>query len=468
MKNTKIVATISDRNCGVEFLTELYNSGMNVVRINTAHQTHEDSLRVVENVRKVSNQIGILVDTKGPEIRTTKMEESFEVHAGDEVWMAGDPDAVSTRECVFVNYAGFVNDVPVGSRVLIDDGSLELQVKEEKDGKLLCEAMNTGPISGKKSVNIPSVHVKLPSITEKDRNYIRFAAEHNLDFIAHSFVRNAADVIAVQEILDECNSPAKIIAKIENQEGVDNIDEILDHVYGIMVARGDLAVEIPQENIPTVQKMIIDKCIARRRPVITATQMLHTMIDNPRPTRAEISDVANAVYDGSDAIMLSGESAYGKYPVEAVKTMASIAAATEKYEGYKKDTEFVIINDDIGAFMAKSAYYATQHLNPRAILTDTAFGRTARAIAAYRPKTPIIAKCYDERVVRELSLTFGVRASYIEKGADSKAYIKEALQEMKSEKGFSAEDRIVVVGGNYGDAHGASFIEVTTVENLEK
>ncbi|GJM59855.1 MULTISPECIES: pyruvate kinase [Persicobacter] len=467
MKNTKIVATISDRKCDIPFLTEMYNQGMNVVRINTAHQTFDDSMRVVENVRAVSDKIGILVDTKGPEIRTTKIDEEFRVKPGDEVFMAGDPEGISTRELVYVNYAGFVEDVPAGSRILIDDGDVEFIVKENLGDKLLCIAQNSGPVKSRKSVNIPSVHVKLPSITAKDKGYIEWVADNNIDFVAHSFVRNAADVIAVQEILDAKGSDAKIIAKIENQEGVDNIDEILDHAHSIMVARGDLAVEIPQERIPITQKMIIDKCIARRKPVITATQMLHTMIENPRPTRAEISDVANAVYDGTDAVMLSGESAYGDYPIEAVKTMASIAEATEKYEGFKKDTEFVVLNNDISAFVAKSAYYASENLNPAAIITDSANGRTPRAIAAYRPKTAIFAKVYDERVMRELSLTYGVHASFLAKGDDSDAYIKESLAELKEKNMVEQDDRLVVVGGNFGDFHGASFLEVATVENIE-
>ncbi|BDC98207.1 pyruvate kinase [Persicobacter psychrovividus] len=468
MKNTKIVATISDRKCDIPFLTEMYNQGMNVVRINTAHQTFEDSLRVVENVRAVSDKIGILVDTKGPEIRTTKIEEEFRVKPGDEVFMAGDPEGKSTRELVYVNYAGFVEDVPAGSRILIDDGDVEFIVKEKQGDKLLCIAQNSGPVKSRKSVNIPSVHVKLPSITAKDKGYIEWVADNNIDFVAHSFVRNAADVIAVQDILDAKGSDAKIIAKIENQAGVDNIDEILDHVHSIMVARGDLAVEIPQERIPITQKMIIDKCIARRKPVITATQMLHTMIENPRPTRAEISDVANAIYDGTDAVMLSGESAYGDYPIEAVKTMTSIAMATENYEGFKKNTEFVVLNNDISAFVAKSAYYASEHLNPTAIITDTASGRSPRAIAAYRPKTPIFAVAYDERVMRELSLTYGVRATYLSKGDDKNAFIKESVKTLKDNGAVEATDRLVIVGGNFGEAAGASTLDIATLENIEK
>jgi pyruvate kinase len=346
-KKTKIVATISDLNCDTKLIRDLKNAGMDVVRLNTAHQTHDDTLKVVNNVRKVSEQIALLLDTKGPEIRTTEASENIPVAFGDRVTIKGNAEKITTRDCVFVNYKGFVKDVPVGSRILIDDGEIELIVVDKIKSELICEATNNGIISGKKSVNIPSVHVKLPTLSQKDINYIHFAIDNKLDFIAHSFVRNKNDALAVQRILDERGSDIKIIAKIENQDGVDNIDEILDHVYGIMIARGDLAVEIPQERIPVVQKMIINKCIARRKPVITATQMLHSMIHNPRPTRAEISDVANAVYDGTDAIMLSGETAYGDYPVGAVETMSNIAQEIEVATPFIKDTPLLIVNNEI-------------------------------------------------------------------------------------------------------------------------
>lgn len=303
MKKTKIVATISDKNCDVPFLKKLHHAGMDVVRLNTAHQSFEDTLKVINNVRQVSDHIAILVDTKGPEIRTTKADASFDIHTGDTITIAGDPDKTTSKDCVYVNYNGFINDVPEKSRILIDDGQLELEVIEKKKDRLICQARNNGKIEGHKSVNVPQVSFKLPSLSQKDKEYIKFCIEQDVDFIAHSFVRNKKDVKSIQDILDENNSRIKIIAKIENQEGVDNIDEIIDHVYGIMVARGDLGIEIPYERIPGIQKMIINKCIHKRKPVIVATQMLHTMIDNPRPTRAEVSDIANAIFSKTDAIM---------------------------------------------------------------------------------------------------------------------------------------------------------------------
>ncbi|HOK51966.1 MAG TPA: pyruvate kinase, partial [Bacteroidales bacterium] len=314
MKKTKIIATISDRRCEPEFIRELYEEGMNVVRINTAHQSFEDAKRVIDNVRKVSDKIAILVDTKGPEIRTNGVVEVYEVRTGDRIVVRGSVDEPSHPGYIYVNYPEFVADVPVDSHILIDDGSLELIVREKDEHSLYCEVQNDGKIESRKSVNVPSVSFRLPSLSEKDKEFVKFCIQEDVDFIAHSFVRNKEDVLAIQQILDEHKSAIKIIAKIENQQGVDNIDEILDYVYGVMVARGDLAIEIPYEKIPGIQRMIISKCIARRKPVIVATQMLHSMIEHPRPTRAEVSDIANAIFSHTDAIMLSGETAYGKYP----------------------------------------------------------------------------------------------------------------------------------------------------------
>ncbi len=313
-KRTKIVATISDLKCDVPFLKKLFDEGMNVVRINTAHASFEGANKIIENVRAVSDKIAILIDTKGPEIRTIPFDNPIPVKHGDFVKIAGispnqEPD---NEDIVYVNYPHFVEDIPVGSKVLIDDGALELIVRDKTSDYLNCEVMNQGKIQGKKSINIPSAHIKLPALSKKDIEFINFAVEKDVDFIAHSFVRKKEDIIAVQTILDSLSSEIKIIAKIENKEGVLNIEEILDHAYGVMIARGDLAIEISPEKLPAVQKELVSIAIERRRPVIVATQMLHTMIEHPRPTRAEVNDVANAVYDGVDAIMLSGETAYGR------------------------------------------------------------------------------------------------------------------------------------------------------------
>src|SRR5690554_3027530 len=320
-KHTKIVATISDKRCEVPFLKELYEAGMNVVRLNSAHLDEKGFMSIINNVREVSDEIAILVDTKGPEIRTTFAEGDIELKTGEEIKIVGNPDGISTRETVYISYPGIANEMNVGDDILIDDGEIDLNVIEVNKEYLICKVMNDGVIGSRKSVNIPGVRINLPAITERDKEFIELSVKNEVDFIAHSFVRNGEDVIAVQTILDSLKSPIKIIAKIENQEGVDNADEILEHVYGVMIARGDLGIEVPQEKIPAIQRMLIRKAIKYKKTVIVATQMLHSMIEYPRPTRAEITDIANAIYYRTDAIMLSGETTYGKYPVEAVRTM---------------------------------------------------------------------------------------------------------------------------------------------------
>jgi len=330
LKQTKIVTTISDRKCDVPFLKELFEAGMNVVRLNTAHQTTKDALRVINNVRLVSDRIPILIDTKGPEIRTTKTKGTILLKEGETIIFKGDPEVLSTSECICASYKDFVNETPKNSCILIDDGELAFTVIDKNENELICRIENEGVLGNRKGINVPGVSFSLPSVSDKDIRFIDFAVEQDVSFIAHSFVRSKKDLLAVQKHLDKRKSNIKIIAKIENQQGVDNIDEILDHCYGIMVARGDLGIEMPYEEIPGVQKFLENKCMNRRKPVIVATQMLHSMIENPRPTRAEVSDVANAIYDGTDAIMLSGETAYGEYPVEAVRTMTRIAQTVEK------------------------------------------------------------------------------------------------------------------------------------------
>jgi len=464
-RKTKIVATISDRNCSPELIKQLYDAGMDVVRLNTAHQTHGDALKVIRNVRAVSEKIAILIDTKGPEIRTCAAKEPLKVSYGDYVRIKGAPLEKSRDDIVCVSHKDFVSDVAVGSSVLIDDGSIALAVMEKQDQHLSCFVENDGVIHGRKSVNIPSVHVKLPTLSEKDKGFIRFAADNDIDFIAHSFVRHKDDVLAVQKILDDKKSPIKIIAKIENSEGVENLDEILDHAYGIMIARGDLAVEIPAEKIPLVQKDMVKKCIIRRRPVIVATQMLHSMIKSPRPTRAEVSDVANACLDSTDAVMLSGETASGKYPVVAVRTMAKIASEVESKRSTFIDIPYTLDNK-VTAYLAKAAVKASMRLNTEAIVADSISGETIRAIAAFRGDNPIYAEVYDKRVVRELALSFGVSADYIDMAIDPAGPIKKAIKKLLENEQFSKQSIITVLSGHFGAVHGASYIEISTVESM--
>lgn len=467
-KKTKIVATISDKKCDVDLLRKLRAEGMNVVRLNTAHMDHQEALKVIRNVRKVSERIAILLDTKGPEIRTTQAKEAFHVTFGDRIKLKGDPEKITSSSCVYVNYKDFVQDVPPGSSILIDDGNVELLVVEKDEDSLICEVRNQGVIEGKKSVNIPSVHVTLPSISKKDREFIYFAIEQDLDFIAHSFVRNKEDLIAIQEILDEKNNEIKIIAKIENQEGVDNIDEILNYAYGVMVARGDLAVEIPQERIPGIQKQLIEKCMRRRKPVIIATQMLHSMIHHPRPTRAEISDVANAIYDGTDAIMLSGETSYGDYPVESLRTMSEIAIETEKIKPSILEMPQIILSSDVTAFLTNIAVKASVELNTKAIICDTMDGRSVRSMAAYRGRNFIFAQCYKKRVMRELALSYGVYVNYQELSNKNMVFVIPAINSLMNKWDLKPEDRVVVVAGDHLWESGISNISIKTVKGFLK
>lgn len=465
-KKTKVVATISDRNCDIPFLTKLFEYGMDVVRMNTAHQNIEDTLRLINNVRKVSDRIALLVDTKGPEIRTNSTESGLELKEGDLVYVKGAPGIKSHDNIICLSYEGIVDEIPVGSRLLIDDGYIELKVRAKENDCLLCEAGNPGIILGRKSVNIPGIEVKLPALTDKDRDYVQLAIDEDIDFIAHSFVRNKRDILEIQEILDHHKSQVKIIAKIENQSGVDNIDEILDHAYGVMVARGDLAIEIPYSKIPGIQKMLIDKCIERRKPVIIATQMLHSMIENPRPTRAEVSDIANAIYSQTDAIMLSGETAYGNYPVESVKTMSIVAREVEKTKESIHDIPIEIVNNEISAFLVKAAVEAAVKLSARAILADSMTGRTILSLAAYRGNRMIWAKCYNKRVVRELALSYGVSASYMEPTETSHEFVREAGNSLLEDGVIEKENLLVVIAGNFGHNMGASFVEIGTLDNL--
>ena len=472
-KRTKIIATISDQRCDVEFIRSLYEAGMNAARINSAHVTTESAAKVVENVRKVSDRIAIIIDTKGPEIRVTGMAPGFEtgikVSRGDMIRIKGsETNEPSNNEVVYVNDSSIYKDVPVGAANLIDDGELEMEVTEKKDDELICRVKNNGVIKPRKSVNIPNVPINLPSVTERDFEFINWAIDMDIDFIAHSFVRKKEDVLAVKKIIEERNSTIKIISKIENQEGVNNIDEILDETYGIMVARGDLGVEIPAERIPGTQRFLVNKCIESKIPVIIATQMLHTMISNPRPTRAEISDVANAIYQRVDAVMLSGETANGDYPVEAVETMARVAAEVEKdHSNPNIEMNLVRINNEITAQLCRSAVRATLNLPVKAIVIDTLSGRTGRYLAAFRSQKPVFAVCYRKSVMRHLAISYGIHAIYSEPSINHEGFLLSILYYLEEKKWLSKEDLIVVLGGSFGAAKGASFMEIGNVLNLE-
>ena len=465
LKHTKIVATVSDQRCEVEFIRSLYKAGMNVVRLNSAHMVEEGFNRVVGNTRAVSNHIALLMDTKGPEIRTTKTAQPLELKTGDRIKVMGNPDGETTRECICLSYKNFVADMSVGGELLIDDGDLVLKVIEKHSDYLVCEVLNDATLGSRKSVYVPGVRISLPSLTEKDRTSILYCIKNNLDFIAHSFVRCKQDVLDIQRILDEHNSPIKIIAKIENQEGIDNIDEILEVAYGIMIARGDLGIEVPQEKIPGIQRVLIRKCVEAKKPVIVATQMLHSMINNPRPTRAEVTDIANAIYYRTDALMLSGETAYGKYPIEAVATMTKIAAEAEKTKLAANDIRVPIVGNDLDvtSFLAKQAVKASSKLHVKAIITDSFTGRTARYLAAFRGTSTVYAICYHERLTRELALSYGVWAVYQEESKSEREYYFKALNELIKSGRITRSDMVAYLSGSFGEGGGTSFLEINNV-----
>ena len=474
LKHTKIVATISDKRCDVPFLKELFEAGMNVVRLNSAHLDEEGFLKIINNVRDVSDRIGILVDTKGPEIRTTAAENLIELKTGDEIRLEGNPDGISSNEIIYISYVNIADEMNPGDDILIDDGEIDLKVISVKSDHIICKAMNDGKIGSRKSVNIPGVRINLPAITERDIKFIALSEKHNVDFIAHSFVRSADDVKAVQQILDEMNSKMKIIAKIENQEGVDNADEILEWAYGIMIARGDLGIEVAQEKIPGIQRTLIRKAIEHKKPVIVATQMLHSMIFNPRPTRAEITDIANAIYYRTDAIMLSGETAYGKYPVEAVMTMSKTAYEAEKTKLTGNDIRVPMADDDrhVTEFLAKQAVKASSKLDVRAIVTDSHTGRTARVLAAFRGRSPIYAIATGKRLARELSLSYGVWAEYQSGKGDGntkesrRAYFTDAIKRLLEKNMISSEDKVAYLGGSLGETGGTTYLEIVEANKI--
>ena len=466
MKQTKIVASVSDRRCGVDFIRQLYNAGVNVVRMNTAHATEEGLKDIIRNVREVSRHIGILIDTKGPEVRTTGCEAPIEYKTGDVVKLFGRPDVDSTHDIVNLSYENFAADIQEGDHVLFDDGALDMLVIGINGPAVIAQVQNDGVLGAHKSVNVPGRHIALPALTPKDRKNIMLAIEQDIDFIAHSFVRSAADVRAVQAILDAYNSDIKIISKIENQEGVDNIDEIIDVSYGIMIARGDLGIEVPIEHIPGIQRKIIRKCIEKKKPVIVATQMLHTMINNPRPTRAEVTDIANAVYSSTDALMLSGETASGKYPIEAVQTMAAIAEQAELDRMQSTLVAPLAPNCDIRDFMAHAAIEATEKLGVKGIITDSTTGMTARALAAFRGPHPVLAICYTDKLQRLLNLSYGVISVYQKDHIDPERLFLAAVRMLRQKGYVDLNDKIAYLSGNVGAGGATKFLEINAVRDV--
>ena len=467
MKQTKIVASISDLRCEVDFIKDLYDAGINVVRINTAHATPDGIRKVINNVRSVSPHLAILIDTKGPEIRTTAVDEHIYFKNGDRLKICGNSSEKTTHDCVNVSYQNFVNDINIGDDILFDDGELAMKIVDKTDDALIAVVQNDGRLGSRKSVNVPGVHINLPALTEKDIANIKLAIEEDIDFIAHSFVRNSNDVKAVQDILDEHKSDIQIISKIENQEGVDNIDEIIEASYGIMIARGDLGIEVPIEHIPGIQRKIIRKCVQSKKPVIVATQMLHTMIKNPRPTRAEVTDIANAIYYRTDALMLSGETASGKYPLEAVRTMVAIAEQAEKDKMHENDIDIPLCGfDDVTGFLSRNAIEATQHLGVKCIITDTVTGKTSRNLSAFRGPNPVIALCCNDKVHRLLALSYGVIPFSQHLKLSSHEQYVAAVRFLHQKGHIEMDDKVAYLSGSLGQGGGNTFLEINKVKDV--
>lgn len=471
MRKTKIVCTLGPSTDNDEVLKGIMKNGMDVARFNFSHGTHEEHKGRLDKVKKLRKELGLpiaaMLDTKGPEVRVRDFEDGKIMLENGNKFTLTTRDLMGNSEIASVTYKGLPKDVEVGTRILIDDGLIELKVLEVTDTDVVCEVICGGPVSNHKGVNIPNVDLSMPYISDVDRSDIIFGIEQGFDFIAASFVRCADDILQIREILDEYNCKSiNIISKIENMQGVKNIDEIIEVSDGIMVARGDMGVEIPNEDVPVMQKMIIKKVYNAGKQVITATQMLDSMIKNPRPTRAETADVANAIYDGTSAVMLSGESAAGKYPVEAVQTMARIAERTEEDIDYRKRffalsrTGKIEITDAISHATCTTAY----DIGAKAIVTVTKSGRTARMVSKYRPDCAIIACAMSDNVARQLNMSWGVTPIIINEEKDTFELFEHAVAEVKA-KGYlkDGDNTVITAGVPLGTSGTTNMLKVETV-----
>ena len=415
MRRTKIICTLGPAVDSEDMIRTLIRTGMDAARFNFSHGSHPEHLARLNMLKSVRDAMGrpvaTILDTKGPEIRIKSFDtKSITLETGDPFTLTTE-DVVGNQGWVSVTYPQLHEELQPGQEILIDDGLVAIRVDRIEGTKIICTVENGGALSANKSINIPGVHIQLPALTEKDIADIRFGVENDFDFVAASFVRRAADVEAVRAVLHDCGGDnVKIIAKIENQEGVDNLDEILEAADGIMVARGDLGVEIPAARVPILQKQMIRKGLQQGKPVITATQMLDSMMRNPRPTRAEVSDVANAVYDGTGSVMLSGETAGGKYPVEALQAMVGIVTETEGAIDYWKQfqKQRVLPASNINDAITHTCCLTAKDLDAKAIITATSSGRSARMICRFRPACPIAALTMNEKVRRQLNISWGV------------------------------------------------------------
>ena len=474
MRKTKIVCTIGPASESEEMLIKLINAGMNVARLNFSHGDHEEHKRRIDTIKKVRQMlqkpIAIMLDTKGPEVRLGKFKDgSAEIIAGDKFTLTTEEIMGDSTRCT-MTYKELPNEVSQGTRILIADGLMELSVLDKTETEVICQVVNGGTLSDRKNMNIPGATSKLPAITEKDISDLIFGIENEIDFVAASFIRKAADVLSIRKVLEENGgSYINIISKIENQEGVDNIDEILKVSDGLMVARGDLGVELAAEEIPLTQKMLIKKSNEAGKPVITATQMLDSMIRNPRPTRAEVTDIANSILDGTDAIMLSGETAAGKFPIEAVKTMATIAERTEQDLDYGQKINRIGHMSEITVANAISHASCTSayELGAAAIITPTQSGSTPRMVSKFHPKAPIIAATFTDRVRRRLALSFGVYSVLIQTVNSTDDLIEQSVNEAIAKEYINNGDLVVITAGvPAGVAGTTNLIKVHIVGNI--
>ena len=454
MRRTKIVCTMGPNENDYELLLKLAKT-MDVARFNFSHGNHEEHLGRLEMLRKARKEVGrpiaALLDTKGPEIRTGVLEggNKITLQEGDEITLTTE-EVVGTKQKIYINYEHLHEDVKPGNAILIDDGLIGLEVLSVNGQEIHCKVTNGGELGERKGVNVPNVPIQLPSITEKDIEDIRFGISEEFDFIAASFVRSADAIRQIRALLDEAGSQMKIIAKIESQEGLDNLDSIIDEADGIMVARGDLGVEVEARRLPHLQKEIIEKCNFHGKLVITATQMLDSMIRNPRPTRAEVTDVANAVENGTDAVMLSGETANGKYPVEAAETMASIVEYSEQFLDYKQFKTRLVertVYESIGNAVCAASVTTAHELHAKAIVAPTLTGITASMIAKYRPRTHIFALSPSQVTTRQMMLFWGVTPIWARRAETTDELFESSLEELKSMGYVDSGDLCIITAG---------------------
>lgn len=455
MKKTKIVCTLGPASNTREVLRELILNGMNVARFNFSHGTHESHGELLKLLRSVSDELNIpvaaLLDTKGPEIRTKDLAEgvkSVELVEGNDVTITIE-DAICTAELISINYAGLVDDVKANDRILIDDGLIELKVKKVDDVNIYCTVVNGGTLSSHKGINVPGVPLQFPVITEKDKEDILFAVREDFDFIAASFVRNKESILAIKDILKEHGSNIPVISKIECLEAIENLEGIMHYSDGIMIARGDLGVEIPAPQVPFLQKKLIKECNKRYKPVIVATQMLDSMMRNPRPTRAEVNDVANAIYEGADCVMLSGESASGKYPVVALQTMVDICKVTESHIDFSKHTENQKMHRkyNYSSAVSASTVSTAENIGAKLIITPTMSGTTARFVSRFRPTCTHIGASPNKSTVRKMQIYWGVIPYWQEFRENHNLIIQDAIDIANKGDYLTKGDIFVVTSG---------------------